>query len=138
MRAIFLHFTEKPKKDMLPDWESDTGEEMKKKGKVYLASMGIYIFTRKMLFDLLQSEYKEGTILVRRSFLNLFKNIKSPVTNTTATGQISGISILSLRPISISQLIYLNSIYLIIAKAIYTRARMLPPAKISGTPWKRH
>ena len=25
-------FIEKPKKELLPDWESDTGEEMKKKG----------------------------------------------------------------------------------------------------------
>src|SRR5438105_2373928 len=54
-------FIEKPKKDLLPDWESDTGEEMKRKGKIYLASMGIYIFSRQMLFDLLQSEYREGT-----------------------------------------------------------------------------
>ena len=27
-------FTEKPKRDMLLDWESDTGEEMRKKGKI--------------------------------------------------------------------------------------------------------
>ena len=34
---------------------------MKKKGKIYLASMGIYIFTSQMLFDILQSEYKQDT-----------------------------------------------------------------------------
>src|SRR5687768_8466501 len=34
-------FIEKPKTG-LEDWVSDTGEEMKAKGKVYLASMGIY------------------------------------------------------------------------------------------------
>ena len=54
-------FIEKPKRDLLPDWESDTGEEMKRKGKIYLASMGIYIFSRQMIFDILQSEYKQDT-----------------------------------------------------------------------------
>lgn len=50
-------FTEKPKSG-LEDWVSDTGEEMGQKGKVYLASMGIYIFNRKLLFDLLEVEKK--------------------------------------------------------------------------------
>src|SRR5687768_4804203 len=39
-------FIEKPKSG-LEDWVSDTGEEMRSKGKVYLASMGIYIFNRQ-------------------------------------------------------------------------------------------
>ncbi|MEO8403817.1 MAG: sugar phosphate nucleotidyltransferase, partial [Chitinophagaceae bacterium] len=34
-------FIEKPKKDVLGEWVSDTGEEMKKAGRHYLASMGI-------------------------------------------------------------------------------------------------
>src|ERR1700730_9483750 len=46
-------FVEKPKENLLADWVSDTGREMKNKGKVYLASMGIYIFTRKLMFHLL-------------------------------------------------------------------------------------
>src|SRR5437868_14094054 len=53
-------FTEKPKQDVLGDWVSDTGSEMKAKGKIYLASMGIYIFTRKLMFHLLQNEFHEG------------------------------------------------------------------------------
>src|SRR5258708_10592155 len=51
-------FIEKPKKELLPDWESDTGAEMRSAGRVYLASMVIYIFSRQMLFDLLQNEYQ--------------------------------------------------------------------------------
>jgi len=39
-------FIEKPKKDLLPDWVSDTGAEMQKLGKHYQASMGIYIFSK--------------------------------------------------------------------------------------------
>jgi glucose-1-phosphate adenylyltransferase len=39
-------FVEKPKKDILHEWESDTGDEMQRQGRKYLASMGIYVFTR--------------------------------------------------------------------------------------------
>lgn len=46
-------FIEKPKKELLPDWVSDTGEAMQQKGRNYLASMGIYIFNRDLLYDLL-------------------------------------------------------------------------------------
>jgi glucose-1-phosphate adenylyltransferase len=47
-------FIEKPKGDaLLSEWVSDTGEEMRKQGKNYLASMGIYIFNRKLMFDIL-------------------------------------------------------------------------------------
>lgn len=46
---------------MLADWVSDTGEEMKAQGRNYLASMGIYIFNTKLLYDLLRNEYKDAT-----------------------------------------------------------------------------
>ena len=46
-------FIEKPAKELLPDWESDVSEQMKAEGKHYLASMGIYIFNRKLLVDLM-------------------------------------------------------------------------------------
>src|SRR6476619_3689686 len=36
-------FVEKPKKDILQEWESDTGPQMQHTGRKYLASMGIYI-----------------------------------------------------------------------------------------------
>ena len=54
-------FIEKPKKELLPEWVSDTGDEMKRVGRNYLASMGIYIFNRKLMFDLLEVEYKAAT-----------------------------------------------------------------------------
>nr|WP_288837516.1 glucose-1-phosphate adenylyltransferase [uncultured Flavobacterium sp.] len=46
-------FIEKPAKELLPDWESDVSEEMKAEGKNYLASMGIYIFNKQLLVDLM-------------------------------------------------------------------------------------
>lgn len=48
-------FIEKPDASLLPDWESDVSEQMKSEGKHYLASMGIYIFNRKLLIDLMSN-----------------------------------------------------------------------------------
>jgi len=126
-------FTEKPKKDMLPDWESDTGEEMKKKGKVYLASMGIYIFTRKMLFDLLQSEYKEGTDFGKEIIPQSIQKYK--VASYQYDGYWTDIgNIYSFFEANLNLTADLPEFNLFDnSKAIYTRARMLPPAKISGT-----
>ncbi|RVT75425.1 glucose-1-phosphate adenylyltransferase [Flavobacterium sufflavum] len=48
-------FIEKPAKELLPDWESDVSDQMKAEGKNYLASMGIYIFNKKLLVDLMEN-----------------------------------------------------------------------------------
>jgi glucose-1-phosphate adenylyltransferase len=48
-------FIEKPTKELLTDWESDVSEQMKSEGKLYLASMGIYIFNRQLLIDLMKN-----------------------------------------------------------------------------------
>jgi glucose-1-phosphate adenylyltransferase len=48
-------FIEKPAKELLPDWKSEVSDEMKSQGKHYLASMGIYIFNRKLLIDLMSN-----------------------------------------------------------------------------------
>jgi glucose-1-phosphate adenylyltransferase len=126
-------FTEKPKRDMLADWESDTGEEMKKKGKVYLASMGIYIFTRKMLFDLLQSEYKEGTDFGKEIIPQSIQKFK--IASYQYDGYWTDIgNIYSFFEANLNLTADLPEFNLFDnSKAIYTRARMLPPAKISGT-----
>ncbi|MFM2146406.1 MAG: hypothetical protein RL732_1242, partial [Bacteroidota bacterium] len=42
--GIITSFIEKPKKEVLGEWVSDTGQEMKRMKRDYLASMGIYIF----------------------------------------------------------------------------------------------
>ena len=47
-------FIEKPAAALLPDWESDVSDQMKSQGKHYLASMGIYLFNRKLLIELMK------------------------------------------------------------------------------------
>ncbi|MBC5838309.1 glucose-1-phosphate adenylyltransferase [Flavobacterium muglaense] len=48
-------FIEKPDASLLPDWESNVSDQMKSEGKKYLASMGIYIFNRKLLVELMSN-----------------------------------------------------------------------------------
>jgi glucose-1-phosphate adenylyltransferase len=46
-------FIEKPASELLPDWTSNVSDEMKSEGRDYLASMGIYIFNRDLLVELM-------------------------------------------------------------------------------------
>ncbi|MGA9638042.1 glucose-1-phosphate adenylyltransferase [Flavobacterium sp.] len=48
-------FIEKPAKELLPDWTSNVSDQMKAEGKNYLASMGIYIFNKDLLVDLMSN-----------------------------------------------------------------------------------
>jgi len=48
-------FIEKPAAKLLPDWTSEVSEEMKGEGRNYLASMGIYIFNRDLLVELMKN-----------------------------------------------------------------------------------
>ncbi len=59
-KSCISAFIEKPAAELLPNWKSDVSEEMKAQGKNYLASMGIYIFNKKLLVDLMtNSETKD-------------------------------------------------------------------------------
>ncbi|WP_010134638.1 glucose-1-phosphate adenylyltransferase [Ochrovirga pacifica] len=49
-------FIEKPKEEQLPEWSSEVTDEMKSQGREYLASMGIYIFNRKLLKELMANK----------------------------------------------------------------------------------
>jgi len=50
-----VSFIEKPAKELLSEWKSEVSDEMKILGKHYLASMGIYIFNRKLLIELMSN-----------------------------------------------------------------------------------
>ena len=47
-------FVEKPRPDVLPDWESSVADEYRSQGKVYLASMGIYLFRKDVMMKLFE------------------------------------------------------------------------------------
>jgi len=126
-------FIEKPKKELLPDWTSDTGDDMKREGRNYLASMGIYVFNRKILFDQLMDEHKNATDFGKEilpSSIGKYKIVSYQYAGYwTDIGHIysffeANLALtLDIPPFNLFD----NS------NAVYTRARMLPPAKISGT-----
>lgn len=42
-------FIEKPSSEILPNWKSEVSDANKREGKNYLASMGIYVFSKNVL-----------------------------------------------------------------------------------------
>lgn len=131
--GIIESFIEKPKKDVLDQWESDTGETMQRQGRNYLASMGIYIFSRRVLFDLLQDEVKDATDFGKE--IIPYSISKYSVVSFQYEGywtDIGNIHSFFEANLALTQDIPKFNLF-DNSKAIYTRARMLPPAKISGT-----
>ncbi|KVV15268.1 glucose-1-phosphate adenylyltransferase [Flavobacterium sp. TAB 87] len=53
---IIEAFIEKPAASLLPEWESEVSTEMFSQGKKYLASMGIYIFNRQLLQEIMADQ----------------------------------------------------------------------------------
>ena len=131
--GFITSFVEKPKADVLDQWVSDTGPAMQSQGRNYLASMGIYIFNRQLLSDLLQNEYVEATDFGKEILpgtINKYKVVSYQYEGYwTDIGNIYSFFEANLgltKEIPDFNLFDNNN-------AIYTRARMLPPAKISGT-----
>jgi glucose-1-phosphate adenylyltransferase len=130
---VITSFIEKPKKDVLPEWISDTGSDMQHAGRNYLASMGIYIFNRELLFELLDKEHKTATDFGKEIIPNSISKYK--VSSFQYSGYWTDIgNIHSFFEANISLTLDLPPFNLFDSnKVVYSRARMLPPAKISGT-----
>jgi glucose-1-phosphate adenylyltransferase len=132
-KGFITSFIEKPKKDLLKDWTSDTGPLMQGMGRNYLASMGIYIFNRQLLQDLLQNEYVEATDFGKEILPQSINKYK--VVSFQYDGYWTDIgNIYSFFDANLGLTKEIPDFNLFDNRnAIYTRARMLPPAKISGT-----
>ncbi len=130
-------FIEKPAKDLLPEWASNTGEEMLQQGRLYLASMGIYIFNRKLLFNLLNEEKKEATDFGKEIIPDAINKYK--VLSYQYEGYWTDIgNIYSYFEANLALTMELPPFNLFDnKKMVYSRARMLPPAKVSGTMLKQ-
>ncbi|MDH3243145.1 MAG: glucose-1-phosphate adenylyltransferase [Saprospiraceae bacterium] len=126
-------FTEKPSADVLSDWTSEVSEEMRNQGKVFLASMGIYIFSKSTLMDLLEANPSAtdfGKEILPSAILT-GKNVASYEHNGywTDVGNIASYfeANLALTDEIPKFNLFDNE------KQIYTRPRLLAPAKISDT-----
>ena len=131
--GFITSFIEKPKKELLPDWVSDTGAMMQARGRNHLASMGIYIFNRKLLFDILRSEFANATDFGKEIIPATINKYK--VASYQYEGYWTDIgNIYSFFEANLALTQELPDFNLFDSdNAIYTRPRMLPPAKISGT-----
>lgn len=126
-------FIEKPARELLPDWLSDTGTDMQTLGRNYLASMGIYIFNRKLLFDQLLEEKKDATdfgkeiipsAIGKHKVLSYqYEGYWTDIGNISSFYEANLALTMEIPPFNLFD----NT------KAIYSRARMLPPMKIAGT-----
>ena len=132
-KNVITSFIEKPAVELLPDWVSDTGSEMKAQGRNYLASMGIYVFNRKLLFDLLETEKGDATDFGKEIIPTSIEKYK--VISYQYEGYWTDIgNIYSFFEANLALTLDLPPFNLFDnQKVVYTRARMLPPAKISGT-----
>ncbi len=127
---MITSFIEKPKADMLPGWESEVSSEMQAKGRIYLASMGIYIFNRKTIYDLLEGNTRTdfGKEIIPQSI----------GTHKILSYQYEGYwtdigSIPSFFDANLGLTDEIPQFNLFDKRSIFSRARMLPPSKLSGT-----
>ena len=123
-------FIEKPKSELLPDWTSEVSDESKKEGKNYLASMGIYIFNRELLVEIMANpDTKDfGKEIIPQAIGNQkilsfqYEGYWTDIGNIDSFFEAN----LGLTDEIPKFNLFDNS------SKIYTRARVLPPSKITG------
>ena len=126
-----LSFIEKPKPDVLGDWKSDTSEKSRNEGKEYLASMGIYVFNKKVLKKIFDEDPGDdfGGELIPNAITNKYKTLSFQYDGYwTDIGTID-----SFYEANLDLTAELPKFNLFSTTPIYTRARMLPPSKINGS-----
>ncbi|WP_340102969.1 glucose-1-phosphate adenylyltransferase [Rhodohalobacter sp. 8-1] len=135
--SMVQSFVEKPSFDELSEWKSAVSDDLKNQGKEYLASMGIYVFSKDVMIRLFEENpdatdfgkeiipkaIKEGTKVSSYSFDGYWTDIGTIKSFFEAN--------LSLTDTLPSFNLYDNE------QQIYTRARLLPASKLAGTNLER-
>lgn len=124
-----IAFTEKPSLKQLPEWASEVNEELAAKGRHYLASMGIYVFSKGVMRRLLEENQGMdfGKEIIPESIG------KAKVLSYQFDGYWTDIGTISSFFEANIDLTDDIPAFNLFDEAIYTRARMLPPSKMSGT-----
>lgn len=130
-KGTITSFIEKPATELLPDWTSETSDEMKAEGKNYLASMGIYIFNRELLIELMNDpntidfgkEIIPSSITKNRVFSYQYEGYWTDIGNIDSFFEAN---------LGLTDDIPKFNLY-DKDNGIYTRARMLPTTKYSNT-----
>jgi glucose-1-phosphate adenylyltransferase len=132
---IITEFIEKPAPELLPNWTSQVSEEMQREGKIYLASMGIYIFNRELLIKIMQDhetkdfgkEIIPHAIHTNKVLSYQYEGYWTDIGNIESFYEAN----LGLTDDIPKFNLFDNS------KIIHTRPRLLPPSKISGTTMEK-
>jgi glucose-1-phosphate adenylyltransferase len=128
--SYITSFIEKPNVSLLPEWTSEVSEESKAEGKHYLASMGIYIFNKKLLAELMSNTTTKdfGKEIIPQAIGNQkilsyqYEGYWTDIGNIDSFFEAN----LGLTDDIPKFNLFDNS------SKIYTRARVLPPSKITG------
>jgi glucose-1-phosphate adenylyltransferase len=129
--SMITSFIEKPNAHEILKWKSEVSDYMKSEGRLYLASMGIYVFDRDLLIELMNDPHTNdfGKEIIPQSIG------KHKVLSYQFEGYWTDIG--NIRSFFEANLAFTDAIpsfNLFDDKhRIYTRARMLPTSKISGT-----
>ncbi|HOZ75562.1 MAG TPA: glucose-1-phosphate adenylyltransferase [Flavobacterium sp.] len=129
--SIITSFIEKPHASLLPDWTSEVSDEMKQQGKHYLASMGIYIFNRDLLIHLMANpdtkdfgkEIIPQAIEEHKVLSYQYEGYWTDIGNIDSFFEAN----LGLTDEIPKFNLFDNN------NRVYTRSRILPPTKVSGT-----
>ncbi|MEM7103610.1 MAG: glucose-1-phosphate adenylyltransferase [Bacteroidota bacterium] len=130
-------FVEKPSLDELDKWESPVAPEHSKAGKKYLASMGIYIFSRTALGNLF--EQNEKAMDFGKEIIPSAINGDYTVASYAYQGYWTDIG--TIRSFFEANLAFTDNVpefnFFDGDNTVYTRARMLPPSKVFGTKFNK-
>ena len=128
---VVTSFIEKPAMELLPDWTSATSKDMQAQGRNHLASMGIYIFNRDLLIDLMNNpdtidfgkEIIPQSIGKHKTLSYQYEGYWTDIGNIDSFFEAN----LGLTDDIPKFNLYDNK------QRVYTNARILPTSKISGT-----
>ncbi|GAA4280260.1 glucose-1-phosphate adenylyltransferase [Gaetbulibacter aestuarii] len=128
---VVTSFIEKPDASLLPDWTSEVSDDMKKQERHYLASMGIYIFNRDLLIELMANKETNdfGKEIIPQ---NISKHKTLSYQYEGYWTDIGNIDSFFEANLELTDNIPRFDLY-DKRKRIYTRARILPTTKIAGT-----
>ena len=123
-------FVEKPTIEELSKWDSQVTEEQRNRGEIYLASMGIYIFNRKTINTLLSEN--PDAIDFGKEIIPTAIESNIPVASYSYDGYWTDIgNIKSFYEANLSMTDDIPRFDMFnMQKRIYTRPRLLAPAKI--------
>ncbi|MDX1672476.1 MAG: glucose-1-phosphate adenylyltransferase [Balneolaceae bacterium] len=136
-KRVIENFVEKPSKDDLDKWKSSLPEKYTREGRVYLASMGIYIFKKEALLQLFE-ENPDATDFGKEIIPKAI-NEKFEVRSFYYDGYWTDIgTVKSFFEANLELSDDLPKFNLFDNEdIIYTRARMLPASKLSGTTFDK-